>query len=118
MNAYTLVGPTKRYPSDFSCLANASAYGVDLGRSARDRGARLGDLVRLRELRETRRRGRHSAGVVDGGLDLAAVADDRGVLYQPVDVPSVIAATYPGKRYEDWVLDDPAGLQSRSGSRV
>src|SRR5206468_285911 len=38
MNAYTLVGPTKRYPCDFNCFANASACGVDLGRSARDRG--------------------------------------------------------------------------------
>src|SRR5256886_8510957 len=41
MNAYTLVGPTKRYPCDFNCLANASACGVDLGRSATNRGARL-----------------------------------------------------------------------------
>src|SRR6185437_9298711 len=41
MNAYTLVGPTKRYPCDFNCLEKASACGVDLGRSARDRGARL-----------------------------------------------------------------------------
>src|SRR5256885_16715462 len=41
MNAYTLVGPTKRYPCDFNCFANASACGVDLGRSAADRGARL-----------------------------------------------------------------------------
>src|SRR5271165_4446588 len=41
MNAYTLVGPTKRYPWDFSCLANASASGVDFGRSAMDLGARL-----------------------------------------------------------------------------
>jgi hypothetical protein len=40
MNAYTLVGPTKRYPCDFNCFANASACGVDLGRSATDRGAR------------------------------------------------------------------------------
>jgi hypothetical protein len=39
MNAYTLVGPTKRYPCDFNCFANASASGVDVGRSARDRGA-------------------------------------------------------------------------------
>src|SRR6266487_4451843 len=42
MNAYTLVGPTKRYPCDFNCFANASACGVDLGSSATDRGARLG----------------------------------------------------------------------------
>ena len=41
MNAYTLVGPTNRYPCDFNCLANASACGVDVGRSVRDRGARL-----------------------------------------------------------------------------
>src|SRR6186713_2821286 len=41
MNAYTLVGPTKRYPCDFNCFANASASAVDVGRSARDRGARL-----------------------------------------------------------------------------
>src|ERR1700751_3416598 len=41
MKAYTLVGPTKRYPWDFNCLANASAFGVDLGRPASDRGARL-----------------------------------------------------------------------------
>src|SRR6476620_8327587 len=41
MNAYTLVGPTKRYPCDLSCFANASACGVEVGRSARDRGARL-----------------------------------------------------------------------------
>src|SRR5437016_6163106 len=41
MNAYTLVGPTKRYPCDFNCFANASACVVDLGRSATDRGARL-----------------------------------------------------------------------------
>jgi hypothetical protein len=41
MNAYTLVGPTYRYPRDFSCLANASACGVDLGRSAVDIGACL-----------------------------------------------------------------------------
>src|SRR5438034_10678207 len=41
MKAYTLVGPTKRYPCDFSCLANASACGVDVGRSARERGARF-----------------------------------------------------------------------------
>jgi hypothetical protein len=40
MNAYTLVGPTKRYPCDFSCLANACACGVDVGRPAMDRGAR------------------------------------------------------------------------------
>src|SRR6266498_5522348 len=32
MNAYTLVGPTKRYPCDFNCFANASVCGVDLGR--------------------------------------------------------------------------------------
>ncbi len=31
MNAYTLVGPTKRYPCDFSCFANASACGVEAG---------------------------------------------------------------------------------------
>jgi hypothetical protein len=31
MKAYTLVGHTKRYPCDFSCLANTSACGVDLG---------------------------------------------------------------------------------------
>src|SRR6185503_15991734 len=41
MNAYTLVGPTKRYPCDFNCLANASAGGVAFGSSATDRGARL-----------------------------------------------------------------------------
>src|SRR2546430_6138400 len=41
MKAYTLVGPTKRYPCDFNCLANASAAGVDAGRSAMDRGARV-----------------------------------------------------------------------------
>src|SRR6476660_2722109 len=41
MNAYTLVGPTKRYPCDLSCFANASACGVEVGRSARDRGARV-----------------------------------------------------------------------------
>src|SRR5277367_1742713 len=41
MNAYTLVGPTKRYPCDFSCFASVSACGVDLGRSPIDRGARL-----------------------------------------------------------------------------
>src|SRR4029077_1422196 len=41
MNAYTLVGPTKRYPCDFSCFANASACWVEVGRSARDPGARL-----------------------------------------------------------------------------
>src|SRR5689334_10226115 len=41
MNAYMLVGPTKRYPCDFSCLENASAAGVDVGRSARDRGPRF-----------------------------------------------------------------------------
>ena len=41
MNAYTLVGPTNRYPCNFNRLANASACGVDVGRSARDRGARL-----------------------------------------------------------------------------
>ncbi len=41
MNAYTLVGPTKRYPCDFSCFANASDCVVDLGRPAIERGARL-----------------------------------------------------------------------------
>jgi hypothetical protein len=41
MKAYTLVGPTKRYPCDFNWCANASACGVDAGRSAMDRGARL-----------------------------------------------------------------------------
>src|SRR5439155_11097839 len=41
MNAYTLLGPTKRYPCDFNCFANASACGVDLGSAATDRGARL-----------------------------------------------------------------------------
>src|SRR5713101_10187235 len=41
MNAYTLVGPTKRYPCDFNCLANASDAGVDVGRSATERGARV-----------------------------------------------------------------------------
>src|SRR5437870_5450027 len=41
MKAYTLVGPTKRYPRDFSCLANDSARGVEVGSSARERGARL-----------------------------------------------------------------------------
>ena len=46
-----------------------------------------GDLVGLRERHEARRRGQHRAGLVDGGLDLAAVADDRGVLDQPVHVP-------------------------------
>jgi hypothetical protein len=40
MNEYTLVGPTKRYPCDFSCLANACDSGVDLGSSAA-RGARF-----------------------------------------------------------------------------
>src|SRR5258708_38759458 len=39
MNAYTLDGPTKRYPCDFSCFANASACGVDVGRSAMDGGS-------------------------------------------------------------------------------
>src|SRR6267143_2677050 len=34
MNAYTLLGPTKRYPCDFNCFANASACGVEVGRSA------------------------------------------------------------------------------------
>src|SRR5690242_733313 len=46
-----------------------------------------GDLVGLREHHEAWRRGHHRAGVVDGGLDLATVADDRGVLDQPVHVP-------------------------------
>jgi hypothetical protein len=41
LNAYTLVGPTKRYPCDFNCFANAPASGVNVGRSARDRGARV-----------------------------------------------------------------------------
>src|SRR6478736_5990442 len=41
MNAYTLVGPTKRYPCDFNCFANASASGVEVGISAIDRGDRL-----------------------------------------------------------------------------
>ena len=62
MNAYTLVGPTKRYPCNFNCFANASASGVDVGRSARDLGAgvrvnsldfassaRLGDVTSSRE---------------------------------------------------------------------
>jgi hypothetical protein len=40
MNAYTLVGPTKRYPCAFSRFANASACGVDAGNSAMERGAR------------------------------------------------------------------------------
>jgi hypothetical protein len=31
MSAYTLVGPTKRYPCDFSCFANASACDVEVG---------------------------------------------------------------------------------------
>src|SRR6266849_5856625 len=39
MNAYTLVGPTKRYPCDFNRFANASACGVDVGSSAMERGA-------------------------------------------------------------------------------
>ena len=38
---YRFVGPTKRYPCDFSCFANASACGVEVGRSASDCGARL-----------------------------------------------------------------------------
>src|ERR1700686_2488837 len=40
MNAYTLVGPTKRYPCDFNCFANAWAPAVVVGTSARDRGVR------------------------------------------------------------------------------
>jgi hypothetical protein len=49
MNAYTLVGPTKRYPCDFNCLENASACGVDLARSASlpDTGSLRGDLLAL-----------------------------------------------------------------------
>ena len=37
----TGLGPTKRYPCDFNSFANASACGVDVGRSPSDRGARL-----------------------------------------------------------------------------
>jgi len=46
MKAYTLSGPTNRYPWDFNLFANASARSVDAGRSAMDRGARLPVLVR------------------------------------------------------------------------
>ena len=41
MNAHTLVPPTKRYPCDFNRLANAFACGVEVGRSAMERGAVL-----------------------------------------------------------------------------
>src|SRR5206468_4464132 len=44
-------------------------------------------LVGLRERSKARRRGPHRARVVDGGLDLATVTDDRWVLQQPVDIP-------------------------------
>src|SRR6266568_7177688 len=45
-----------------------------------------GNLAGLRERNEARRRGQHRAGVVDSCPDLATVADDRGVLNQPVHV--------------------------------
>src|ERR1700692_4434738 len=40
MKAYTLVGPTNRYPCDFSSFASASACGVVVGTAATDRGDR------------------------------------------------------------------------------
>jgi hypothetical protein len=63
MNAYTLVGPTNRYPCAFNCA-----------------------LVGPREHREARRGGPHRPRVLDGCRDLGAVADDRGILQQLVDV--------------------------------
>src|SRR5512133_4183763 len=87
MNAYTLGGPTKRYPWDFNSLANASACGVDPGELCEGpRRALTGALVGPHERRQARRRGPHRARVLDGGLDLGAVTDDRGILQQPVDV--------------------------------
>src|SRR6201982_4143931 len=41
MNAYTLVGPTNRYPWAFHRSARSPACGVVLGRYASARGARL-----------------------------------------------------------------------------
>src|SRR6185437_8801416 len=87
MNAYTLVGPTKRYPCDFNCLANASACGVDFGRSATDRGAR--SRVIRQDFARAVRLG--DADIIARALSTVAwilpVADDRGVLDQPVHVP-------------------------------
>lgn len=65
MHAYTLVRPTKRYPCDFTCLARSYAS--------------------THKRRKARRRGPHRARVGDGGLDLGAVTDDRGVLQRAVD---------------------------------
>jgi len=54
MNAYTLVGPTNRYPCDFNRFANSVACGVNFGSSATERGARSRptsyDLARARRL--------------------------------------------------------------------
>src|SRR6201989_1202719 len=47
---------------------------------------RRSGLVGRRQLREARRGRDHRASVVDRGLDLAAVADDRRVLDQAIDV--------------------------------
>ena len=41
MNVYALVGPMKRYPWDFSRVANAVDFGVVVGTPARVRGARV-----------------------------------------------------------------------------
>jgi hypothetical protein len=45
MKAYTLVGPTNRYPCDFSSFASASASGVVVGTSAADRGDRMRSIA-------------------------------------------------------------------------
>src|SRR4029077_628977 len=44
------------------------------------------NLVGFRQRSESGRRRYHGAGVVDSGLNLAPVAEDRAVLTQPIDV--------------------------------
>ena len=89
MNAYTVVGPTNRHPRRLSSRASAVDSGVCASSASPARSSRRPRAGRARSPTRTRpaspppRPARPRAGVVDHGLDLAAVADDRGVAEQP-----------------------------------
>ncbi len=94
MNAYTLVGPTKRYPCAFSCPASPAACGVDEGMSAMDRGAAL--LVRSEDLASAGRLG--DADIIARALSMVALIFARlrmidGFWTRRSTSSSVIAAT-------------------------
>lgn len=100
ISANIVVGPTKRKPRFFSSLTRAvdSAETVGTCCGAGHRGAlgavgphqvrQCGAGAQLPPCAETvgtaQREG--GAGVADGGLDLAAMADDAGVLQEPLHV--------------------------------